>query len=232
MSAATQVVASRRPDPASVAALRVADFLVKTEIERTRLFRAHLQATVCKVSPLLVELAVLEGLSLSEAFARMQPPQDWPWRPVEAFSRGLFRRSYRVKGLPGSDVRREGARFRQAFRAPGVVIRDVGHPRGQLGVRPFEGVLGFAAALGPCLLSSLGSTAELKLPGPLPETLTMSLPGRRLGQIVDHPLFADNEYRIVRVQPDLSDGAPVLTFRVPLVPFELAASGRWAELFQ
>jgi hypothetical protein len=210
---------------ASAVSLSVADFLVRTEIERLALFRLHLRTSVNRISPLLLELALMEGIALGDAVALMYPPQDWPWRPLYDDPPAPLRRSQQRRMFLGSKGLGETQRFRRTFAKPGVVIRDIDHPRGRFAVRPCNGVLGFTAAIGPCLLSGFGAAAMLKLPEPLPETLMMAMPGRRLGGIIDHPVFRDRAYRIVRVLPDLADGSPVLTFRVPLVPFELS----WPE---
>lgn len=219
------------PDEAAAVALGIADFLVRTEMERLRLFRRHLHATVRRVSPLLIELALMEGVSLSDAVDLIHPPQDWPWRPLSDFSPSLVRRSQQRKAWLGSAGPRDVARFRRAFANPGVVVREADHPRGRFGVHPCEGVLGFTAAIGPCLLSAFGATAMLKLHQPLPETLMAAMPGRRLGQLIDHPLIAAGDHTVLRVQPDLGDGLPVISFRAPLVRFEMPFGGvdgvRW-----
>ena len=59
----------------------------------------------------------------------------------------------------------------------------------------------------------------------MPETLVMAMPGRRLGQLVDHPLFRDRDCVVRRVITDPVDDLPVLEFKVPLVPFEM----RWPK---
>lgn len=205
---------------ASGMALRIADFLVRTEVERLALFRLHLRATVICISPLLLELALLEGIALTDAVALIHPPQDWPWRPLydpPAPAR-MFLQGKSLKRLQGShDV----ARFRRAFENPGVVVRDADHPRGRFAIRPCGSILAFTAAIGPCLLSAFGSSAMLKLPGPLPATLMMAMAGRTIGGIIDHPALAAGDYTVRRVEPDLADGLPVIMFRAPPIAFEM-----------
>lgn len=197
-------------------AVRIADFLVRTEQERLLLFHMHLQATVDRVSPLLLDLAAMEGISLVGAVSLMYPPQDWPWRPLPSASTSLADRNRSSKGWPVARPRSDEAIFRRAFANPGVVVRDVAHPRGRFGIRPSGRVLGFTASIGPCVISSFGPLATLRLPEMLPETLMTAMPGRQLDQLVDHPAFRGRGYRVVRVTPDLGDGLPVLTFRTPL----------------
>jgi hypothetical protein len=225
MNAATSMANHAWHPSAAAVSVRIADFLVRTETERLSLFRLHLQAQVRRVSPLLLDLAAMEGVSLSGAVGLMYPPQDWPWRPLYDAPTMLVRQSQRVKGWLGSPGTKDSGRFRRAFANPGVVIRDVEHPRGRFGIRPAGEVMAFTAAIGPCLLSAFGASAMLKLPEPLPETLLMSMPGRQLDRLVEHPAFVDRSYRVIRVQPDLSDGLPIITFRAPLIPFEMPWPG-------
>lgn len=216
--------ASKPADAAPVVALAIADFLVRTERERLRLFRDHLQATVVQVSPLLLELAAMEQIDLAAATALMQPPVDWPWRPHYEPSNPAMRQ-WHARRLLGQDAERGAGRFRRAFAAPGVMIRDVDHPRGRFGVRPTGGVLGFTADIGPCRLTACGPVALFRFPEPLPATLVMAMPGRILGQLVDHPLFRGKAYKVRNVVTDPTDDLPVLSFKVPLVPFAMPATG-------
>lgn len=216
--------------PEAAVAFRIADFLVKTEIERVQLFRLHLRTTVNRVSPLLLELAAIEGISLSEAVTLIHPPQDWPWRPLMDHSPSVIRRSQHRKVWLGDVGRPEVTRFRRAFANPGVVVREADHPRGRFGIRPVGATLGFTAALGPALLSVFGATAVIKLPEALPETLMMALPGRPLCQVVDHPIFAGARYGIRNAMLDPADGRPVLNFRTPLVSFALPILGTFQDL--
>ena len=209
------------PVSAPAVAIGIADFLVRTETERLRLFRLHLGATVIRVSPLLPALAAVERVSLTDAVGRILPPQDWPWRPLYDFPPALVRRAHQRKAWLGTVGQPQVARFRRTFAQPGVVIREADHPRGRFAVRPVGAVLGFTAALGPALLSAFGTSALLKLPHGLPDTLIDSMPGRPLDQIVHHAILVGRGYTVSRVQPDLADGLPVITFRVPLVRFAM-----------
>ncbi len=218
-------------EAAAATAFAIADFLARTELKRLRLFRSHLASTIHRVSPLLVHLSLLEGISLGDAFELIQPPSDWPWRQLSSAPPAMLYRSLQLRAWGSAKGRGEVARFRRMFASPGLVIRDPSHARGCFAIRPIGDTLGFTAALGPCTLTAFGSTGMLKLPYPLPETLAISLPGRQLGGVVDHPLFRDAGYRILRVEPDFGDGMPVIAFRAPLVPFRLPmqASGSWAS---
>lgn len=210
---------------APAVALRIADFLTRTETERLRLFRLHLHATVRRVSPLLIDLCMMEGISIGSAVALIYPPEDWPWRPLYNVPPSLARLTQQRKGWLGSPTRQDASRFERLFKNPGVIIRGVVHERGRFAIRPCGEVLGFTAAIGPCLLSAFGSTAMLKLPEMLPETLMAAMPGRQLDALVDHPAFRGRKYRVMRVMPDLNDGLPILTFRVPLISFEMSSLG-------
>lgn len=209
---------------APAVAVRIADFLVRTEVERLHLFRMHLAAVVRTASPLLVDLAAHVGVDLPGAAALIHPPRDWPWRPVEDHPPALRRMSLRQMYAMGKGVS-EARAFERSFASPGVIIRETDHPDGRFAIRPAASVMGFTAAIGPCLISAFGSLAILKLVGPIPEALMMSMPGRTLGDVVDHPVFRGRDYKIRRAVPDLGDGNPVLEFRAPLVPFEMPTCG-------
>ncbi|MEG3172159.1 hypothetical protein U1708_08020 [Sphingomonas sp. ZB1N12] len=205
--------------------LRIADFLLRTEAERLTLLRTYLRATVKLTSPLLLELALLEGISLTRTVERIRPPENWPWRPMDDHLPSVIRSFQRPKAWLQTPYKGEVQRFARSFASPGVVVRDADDPRGRFGVRPYGSVLGFCASVGPCMLSVFGRSAIMKLPEPLPDTLTAAMPGRPVGAIFDHPMFAARDYTIRRVMPDLADGSPVLMIRVPLVPFEMP----WSE---
>ena len=206
---------------APAVAVAIADFLVRTETERLRLFRQHLQASVVQVSPLLLDLAAMEQVDLAEATSLMHPPQDWPWRPLAEPANPAMRQWQARRWMFGQDAERGAGRFRRAFASPGVVIRDADHPRGRLAIRPSGGVLAFTADIGACRLTACGPIAMFRIPEHLPETLVMAMPGRRLGQLVEHPLFRDRDCKVRSVMTDPTDDLPVLTFRVPLVPFAM-----------
>jgi hypothetical protein len=209
--------------PASVAR-RIVDFLERLESERLLLFRLHLQATIRRTSPLLLDLAEFEGISLIEASSIIYPPQDWPRQPFfDSWRLPIWKTLHRRNSRPAC-ARREAMRFERMFANPGAIIRPYDDPRGRFAIRPWRSVLGFTAALGPCVLTAFGSTAVLKLADQLPETVLASLIGRKLGLIVDHPIFAGREYSIRRVLLDPIDGMPVIAFHAKMVAYR----GYWA----
>lgn len=208
---------------ASVAS-QIADFLERTEFERLQLFRLHLQATIRRASPLLLDLAALENISLNRITALIYPPRDWPRRPFFDFSpiplwKWLHKNAWRA-----ASTRREVLRFERMFANPGVIIRPFDDPRGKFAIRPCRTVLGFTADLGQCVLTGFGSTAVLKLDEQLPEIIAASLAGRTLGEVVDHPIFAGRDYVIRRVVIDPTDGTSVIAFRANTVAYK----GDWA----
>lgn len=218
MSAGRADITGVEADAPQKVAFEIADFLVRTETERVELFRRHLQATVRKVSPLLLDLAILQGVRLAGAVWAMRPPQDWPWRPLDDVPPGLVRRLRLTHYQPNFSKGSVARRFERHFASPGVVIRGVGDPAGALAIRPIGKVLGFSAEVGACVLTAFTSTAQLRLPTPLPETLAMAMPGCRLDRIVDHAIIAGRDYTVRRVILDTHDGLPVIFFSARLVP--------------
>ena len=210
---------------ASAVALAIADFLARTETERLRLFRAHIQLTVVRTSLLLLELAAMEQIDLEGATALMQPPRNWPWRPMNDAPSSAWKRHQAHRLLVGLDLRRAAMRFERLFVDPGVVIRGFDHLLGRFAICPCGDTLAFASTLGPCRLSVFGSTAMMRLPEPLPDSLVTAMPGRRIGGIIDHPLLRDRDYLIREVVITPSNRLPILTFNVPLVPYAMV----WPE---
>lgn len=203
-------------------ALQIARFLERTESERLRLFRLHLQTSIKQVSPLLLDLAELESIPLIKAAGLIYPPADWPGRPFLDYPPTW--RSLQLRAWRHVWSRRAEAQFERMFASPGVIIRKFHDPRGRFGIRPCRTVLGFATGLGPCVLTAFSSTAILKLAQRLPETFTASLRGRCLGDIVDHPLFTGRHYRIRSATPDPVDDLTVITFHAKTVAYK----GSWA----
>ncbi|BCA62733.1 hypothetical protein HMP09_1967 [Sphingomonas sp. HMP9] len=209
--------------PVDTAAIdgRIAEFIGRVEAERTRLFHEHLHATVRRASPLLLGLATMEGVSIAEAVSQSRPPENWPRMPLYDFPPSRLRVSQLRPIRRGSTNLHEERRFRRVFCDPGVIIRPVDDPRGRFAVRPHSGMLAFTAAIGPSLLSAFGATATLMLRDPLPDTLAIAMPGRPLRQLIDHPLFSEHPCRVLRLDSDTQAGSSILSFRVPLVPFEI-----------
>lgn len=216
MSAGRADLTGVEADAPQQVAFEIADFLVRTETERVELFHRHLQATVRNVSPLLLDLATLQGVRLAGAVGAMRPPQDWPWRPLDDVP--PVRRSRWSHYQPNFGKGSAARRFERHFASPGVVIRGVGDPAGALAIRPVGKVLGFSAEVGACVLTAFASTAQLRLPAPLPETLAMAMPGCRLDRIVDHAIITGRDYTVRRVIVDTHDGLPVIAFSARLVP--------------
>ena len=103
-----------------------------------------------------------------------------------------------------------------AFAEAGIVLRGIGDPRGHLAIRLGVDTLDFAVGIGPCAMSAVGGIGMLRLPESLPETLLLSMPGRRLGQVVDHSIFRDRDIRIRDVMTHPGSQLPVLCFRPEL----------------
>ena len=204
---------------ASAVALRVANFLIQTEEERFRLFHLYLQATVRRVSPLLLDFVEMESMKLDDLALLIKPPENWPWRPMDDKALALARSYYWRKVWLRTASSRHAWQFKRTFINPGVIVREANHPNGRLAIRPCNAVLGFTAGVGPCILSVYSSSATLKLPDPVPEIVMASLPGMNLGSVVDHPIFTRRRYIIKNAEADPFDFGPLLTFSAQLTDF-------------
>lgn len=214
--------------PANAQAVRKAieEYLSRTDSEREDLFRLYLNANVTLVTPLLLDLAALEGIALSKALSHVRPPRGWPQRPLLHRASKPFRhnpKSLRPPGPSWSAIQAwaEARSFRRTFIQPGVIIRDFIDPKGRFGIRPVGGMLGFTADIGECLLTAFGPTAELRLNDSFAETIMTSMVGRTLDQVVEHPIFMGKGYRILSVEADSFDGATTISFSADLVPLTI-----------
>jgi len=194
------------------------DRLVETM--RLASFRSYLVATVHSMSAIVPDVLAMAGSDVGSALQRIRPGHRWPGSTMvrkvrrRPQSPPLFRRvapspsfanpgtsTYPLTPLVGDAIISEGA--------PGEWIE--------------------ASILGDCLeivlrsdgyeLSTHGGTAQLKLAGSLPATVTAACVGRPLAAVVDHPLLRAGGFVIERVAQVA--GSTRLSFRVGRVDIEM-----------
>lgn len=203
---------------------RIGDFLCRTERERRALFRLHLHTTVHLTSPLLLDLAEIEEIDLPQAVADIEPPQGWPRRPSYDFPPAMLRAPRTIKGRLGKVGNRESWRFSRMFDKPGVILRQIDHPKGRFAIRPFGNMLGFSAEIDGCLLNVFGAVAMIKIPQVVPESVMISLEGRRLNQIVEHHAFKAHDYVIDGAVANDGEASTTIFFSSELAPLSLSFS--------
>lgn len=154
-------------------------------------------------SPLLVALARAEKLDLADVVRRLPAPPAPPrgdaatgdarLADLLGDSPALVRAHYAAR----SGFSLEALWFARHRRA-GVVLRDFDHPAGRLGVTLADNSLEMEVGLGSATLTTQPGSAALMLEGPLPISLVEALPGLAVGDLVGHPLFEAEPYRIRR----------------------------------
>lgn len=197
---------------------RIDDFLHRFAHEREALYRAWLRANVTYASPLLLDLVALEGLDLDEVIGAMKPPPGWPTLPAHS-----ARHSMALKLAIHLGPRRDRAFHRATVRG-GVRFRSPDDPGGAFGFWPARDAFCVRRDFEPCSLVVIGADARLRLPSGIPDTLLCAAPGRRLDEIVDHPLFIGRGYRVRRSHSEDANGGPALDFRCGLVTLPLSRS--------
>lgn len=175
------------------------DFLRDLARSRLRLFRASLQAEVCRISPLAAPLAAMANLDMDEVSRRMGPFGSWPERlgsPSATAIRWL---------LPCLPDRR--ARDRTAYR----IYRQGGYPlslrpRGWIGWQVVGRTLEVAGQLGSCSFATSRGTLRVRMPVALPEVVQSAMVGRRVADVVELPVFTYPDWRVAALEQPLSGG--------------------------
>jgi hypothetical protein len=209
----------------------IARFMVFSDQERLRLYRLHLQATLGVISPVAFALALDGGFAIDQVARRLTVPKGWPWAGgVPSQSKGASARWMSLGRLAvRSSVVGADLRLSARLRRDGVLMRDSHHPAGELGYVVFGDELEAIARLGDCMLHTRRGVCRLLLPASLPDTITTSLIGRPIGDMVEHPVLADRRYRILLIQDQRGGGSSVVTFATPMLPLELPWAADLAE---
>jgi hypothetical protein len=214
------------PDQAANAASErvsseVEDFISHVDVERRRLYRAHLQAAVRRVSPLALDLAVFGGSRLVDLAWEFEPPAGWPWRPLDA-ARSSVSRATAAAAAERPTHGGVGRRRRAIATRRGGMVTCA--PPGRSDVIGFM-VIGphveVVAALGGVTVQTVGVQASLLIPEVLPDTVASSLPGRRLDALFRHPILDGRGYVIESVADFRQGDGSTVNFRAGLLPFEM-----------
>jgi len=189
-----------------------------------RVFRERLVTTVRFVSPVLVDLAALEGLTLDGVVKLL--------RPGRAAAPGRLVRRSQLAWWHAAHYGHRPNDVDWRFGVNGRVLRHRHDPRGVLAVRAAGDTIDVAVGIGGACLETSGRTATLWLPEPLPAMVLSACVGMQLDAIADHPLFNGRGY----VVTDVRDGGTrqalvidtgVTPYRVPwkTSSFNLPPSG-------
>ena len=192
-----------------------AKFIATQERARRNLFRMHLQASVTTMNRLAFEFASAAGDDAAAVARQLRPAAGWPWlamgsRPAstwwiaaEALDHGFAADTARYYGSK-TVAKGSVAQLRQSddlrYRAIGACLEVDGR-------------------LGRGHLVTRGDIASLEILDDLPFTIIASMPGRTMGELIDHPLFNGRDY-VIQSAERAHWGTVLVTFytgRVPVV---------------
>lgn len=190
----------RMPDADELAAVEAAEERFRSVQERARLdlYRLRLQATVTAVSPLTRDLVDRAGGSLEALAEQLRPTRD----RAAGMSHLHGTRDPLIPGAKGRVAPRPGAvrasdqRISRRIWREGVVVPTAAGTLDRFGIVPDKDVLECAGWLGPCWFCTERHVAHVLID--LPETLVAIVPGREIGEIVDHPVLIGRPYRVRR----------------------------------
>lgn len=179
-----------------------------------RLYRLQLQATISRVSPLVLDLAASAGIAMDAVAQGLRVPPGW--RPTV----------WTTAPLPSSGPRDKHGGFiargsRMFARSGAAIARGPTHPSGLLGFYPGDQALEVVAALGDAVLSTDGCIAHLWLPDRLPEVLLSAVTGRSIDEVASHPVLDGRGYVITDVAERAMSGGTVLVFHPGLLPHRM-----------
>lgn len=210
------------------------------EFERSRRlqllrYRRFLRGTVGLASPILLDALDAEELKL--ALERLSPSWNFPerlptgagwirhWRsPSDLMRDRRLRYLGWCKGYP----RTAEDTFERLFRTDGTLLRSCEDQRGGLGIRIVGDRIEVALRIRRAVVMSARDLVRVTFPASLPATIVLAAPGRKLGEIVDHQLFADRDY-IVKTA-FATEAMTVITASAPAVPFQIPRFGRVSSL--
>jgi hypothetical protein len=186
------------------------------EIQALRVQRAELAG----VSLLLARMCQFEGLTLA-AVAHgvlpvahyLQPTEGFSWQPS--------------KGPEASEARSREATLRMTdgwerkFYRNGVFVRPRAHSRGRWAAKQTKGLLATSFELDGCLVrSGDGGVATIYVPKTFPHTVMTAMAGRRLADVVQHPVFEDAAF-VIRSARQIKGGTRI-AFSCPIVPITIS----------
>lgn len=178
-------------------------------------FRTYVGTVIKAVSPLVLDACRMEGLELDTLLEGLR--HDCPFRPWLGGSppmHGIGHGARRFVVLPTHHA------MVAQFHRCGIVVREEVAPMGALGFPVGARCLEFAMKTQHARMSSANGLVRLQLARSIPETLCISLRGRPIEDVVDHPVLFGRGYTVMRVVPSPHGGVCVL-LRVGCVPWRM-----------
>ena len=163
-------------------------------------FRTEIGEVVRSASPLLISMLAIEGLTLDDAVAGLEPKSLWPSRP---------RLSGLKKGVPVSPhhIRYQALRPSQFMSRPPtqitqrpVVARMFDRTGGgYVELQVVDHSLEVEARIGPAWIETRFGELSIELDRQLPGTILAGCVGRLVEEIVDHQAWRGRGWRIATI---------------------------------
>jgi hypothetical protein len=199
--------------------------------QQIRKYRKYLGSTVGFASPILLDVLdagelklALESLSPSWSFPERLPTgAGWirHWRRPDDLMRD---RTLRYLGWCKGYFRTAEETFERLFVTDGTLVRSCEDQRGGLGIRIVGDHIETALRVRRAIVMTRRDLVRVSLPGSLPDTIVLAAPGRELGEIVGHDLFADRDYVVQTAVAH--EALTIITATAPAVPFQMPQLGR------
>lgn len=152
-------------------------------------YRSYLAGIVSEATPILLDLCGHWSIDLAALVAGIRPPVRWPYDPPAG-----------IRYAPALDGGAVERRRRLRIVASGAALE----------VR---------ARMEGCFLTTSAGRLHLWLTDNVPETVAHGAPGRRLGDVVSHPVFDERSYTIVSCT--LVGSSTLIEALAPPVPYRM-----------
>ena len=196
-----------------------------------RKYRRYLTRTVGFASPILLD--ALDAKELKSALEHLLPSWSFPerlptgagwikrWNSLDDLMRD---RTLRYLGWCKGYSRTAEETFERLFVTDGTLVRSCEDDRGGLGIRIVGDRIETALRIRGTIVMTRRNFVRICLPWCLPDTIVLAAPGRKLGDIVGHELFADRDYVVQTVTT--KEAMTTITATAPARPFQMPRLGR------
>lgn len=161
-------------------------------------------------------MLAVEGLTLDDAVALLQPLAGWPSRPRLSGPRGarpLYAHMLRpdVAGVPPMQISESALIGHRFHRAEG----------GYLHLKVVDHSLELEAQVGPAFMISRFGELRIELDFELPQTLFTACVGRLIEEVVDHQVWRGRGWRIVAIEEGFVLWSQTLVVAMGSVPYRM-----------
>lgn len=163
-------------------------------------FRTELGEVVRSASPLLISMLAIEGLTLDDAVASLEPKPLWPSRPrLSGSAKGVQMNPHHVRYhalRPSQFMARPPAQITQRPVVARMFDRTGG---GYVELQVVDHSLEVEARIGPAWIETRFGELSIELDRQLPGTILADCAGRLVEEIIDHQSWRGRGWRIAAI---------------------------------